>query len=174
MIRQARPEDAAALADIYGWHCEHGVGTFEETPPDAAAMNSRMSAILAHGLPYLVLEQSGEVAAYAYASPFRLRGGYRYTAEDSVYVRHDRRGQGLGKAVLAQVIEACKVRGLHQLVALIGGSDNAASIGLHSALGFERQATLPNLGFKEGRLVDVVWMQLELGPPLKGAGLALE
>ncbi|MDB5440270.1 MAG: GCN5-related N-acetyltransferase [Caulobacteraceae bacterium] len=173
MIRPAREGDADALAQIYGWHCRHGAGTFEETPPDAAAMGLRMSAVLAHGLPYRVVEQAGEVVAFACAAPFRLRGGYRYTAEDSVYVRHDRRGRGLGKAVLAEVVEVCKHRGLHQLVALIGGSDNAASIGLHQALGFGQRAVLPNLGFKDGRLVDVVWMQLELGAP-RGEGLVLE
>lgn len=173
MIRPVKEGDAPALASIYGWHCRNGAGTFEETPPDAAAMALRMGAVLGHGLPYFVLEVDGEILAYAYAAPFRLRGGYRYTAEDSVYVRQDRRGRGLGRAVLARVIQACREKGLHQLVGVVGGSDNAASIGLHRSLGFDQIAVLPALGFKAGERVDVVWMQLELGPP-RGEGLTLE
>ena len=173
IVRPATEEDAPALAAIYGHHVLHGFGTFEEVPPSAEEMARRRRAVVEAGLPYLVAEADGRVLGFAYAAPFRPRAAYRYTAEDSVYVRHDRRGEGLGRAVLAPVIEACRTMGLHQLIGVIGGSDNAASIGLHRSLGFEQLAVMPQLGFKAGKLVDVVWMQLELGPP-RGEGLKLE
>jgi phosphinothricin acetyltransferase len=117
------------------------------------------------------------VLGYAYATPFRTRSAYRFTAEDSVYVAHDAARRGVGRAVLSHVVDACEARGLRQLLAVIGGSDNAGSIGLHRALGFEHVGTTPALGWKQGRWHDVVWMQKALnggaGSDPLGAGLPL-
>lgn len=162
IIRAATAEDAPALAAIYGHHCEHGFGTFEENPPTADDMAGRVAAVRAYGLPYLVAEVDGEIAGFAYAGPFRPRAAYRYTVEDSVYIAPDRVGQGVGKALLTQVIADCEALGLRQIMAVIGDSENAASIGLHRSLGFEVKGTMPAVGHKFGRWVDIVFMQQAL------------
>ncbi|MBX3482421.1 GNAT family N-acetyltransferase [Phenylobacterium sp.] len=163
IIRAATPDDAGALAAIYGHHVRHGLGTFEEEPPPPAEMARRLADIAGLGLPYLVAEDDGVVLGYAYAGPFRQRPAYRYTLEDSVYIAPDAIGKGVGRAVLGAVIEACEGLGVRQLVAVIGDSGNAASIGLHAALGFTHQGVGRAFGFKHGRWVDIVWMQKALG-----------
>jgi phosphinothricin acetyltransferase len=166
IIRPAETSDAAALAAIYGHHVLTGFGTFEETPPSAAEMAARLAGVTRYGLPYLVAQEpggdGGRVLGFAYAAPFRPRQAYRYTAEDSVYIAPDATGRGVGRAVLSAVIAACEAAGLRQLVAVIGDSGNAASIGLHRALGFEPLGVGKSFGFKHGRWVDVVWMQKPL------------
>jgi L-amino acid N-acyltransferase YncA len=166
-------DDAAALAGIYGHHVLHGFGTFEEIPPSAEEMERRVASVLGFGLPYLVAEIDGGVAGFAYASAFRTRAAYRYTVEDSVYIAPDRLGQGIGKALLLQVIEASEALGLRQMVAMIGDSANAGSIGVHRSCGFEPTGTLRGLGFKAGRWVDVVTMQrqLNVGSDTLGPGI---
>lgn len=177
IVRSAEARDAAGLAAIYGHHVLHGFGTFEEQPPSAVEMEARRTAISARGLPYLVAEDGGRLLGFAYASPFRLRPAYRYTAEDSVYVAPDATGRGVGRAVLGAVIKACQDFGLRQLVAVIGDSANAASIGLHRSLGFEPVGVGRSFGFKHGRWVDIVWMQKPLNggdtAPPEGGGLDL-
>jgi phosphinothricin acetyltransferase len=162
-IRPATEADAEALAAIYGHHVLQGFGTFEEVPPSAAEMDERRRAITAYGLPYLVAETAGQVLGYAYAGPFRPRAAYRFAVEDSVYIAPDQVGKGVGRAVLSAVLQACEDLGMRQAVAVIGDSQNAASIGLHRALGFEHAGVGRSLGFKHGRWVDVVWMQKPLG-----------
>ncbi|RAK58792.1 N-acetyltransferase [Phenylobacterium hankyongense] len=162
IIRPATAADAEALAAIYGHHVLHGFGTFEEAPPPAAEMERRRQTIADRGLPYLVAEHDGRVLGFAYAGPFRPRAAYRFTVEDSVYIAPDAVGKGVGRAVLSAVLEACGRMGLRQVVAVIGDSGNAASIGLHRALGFEQTGVGRSLGFKHGRWVDIVHMQKPL------------
>ena len=162
IIRDALESDAPALAAIYGHHVLNGLGTFEEVPPSVAEMAARRAAIVAHGLPYVVAESGGKVLGFAYAGPFRLRAAYRYTVEDSVYIAPDAVGQGVGKAVLEAVLTSCEAMGLRQVVAVIGDSENAASIGLHRSLGFEHAGVGKGFGYKHGRWVDIVWMQKAL------------
>jgi phosphinothricin acetyltransferase len=177
IVRAATDADADALAAIYGDAVLHGFGTFEEVPPSPAEMAARRRAVAERGLPYLVAEDAGQVLGFAYAAPFRPRAAYRYTLEDSVYVGPDAKGKGVGRAVLGAVIEACEAAGLRQLVAVIGDSGNAASIGLHRSLGFEPAGVGRSLGHKHGRWVDIVWMQRALnGGDARapdGPGLAL-
>lgn len=163
LVRSATAEDAPAMAGIYADAVLHGLGTFEETPPGPEEIGRRMQAVLASELPWLVAEAEGRMLGYAYASPFRPRAAYRYTAEDTVYVAPNAKGRGVGRALLAALIEACEARALRQLIAAIGDSGNAASIRLHEVCGFERVGLAPALGFKHGRWVDVVWMQRALG-----------
>jgi phosphinothricin acetyltransferase len=176
-IRPATSADAEALAAIYGHHVLHGFGTFEEAPPSPAEMEERRLAVAAHGLPYLVAEDGARVLGYAYAAPFRPRAAYRYTVEDSIYVAPDALGRGVGRALLGAVLDACERIGLRQVVAVIGDSANAGSIGLHRALGFQHAGVGKDVGFKHGRWVDVVWMQKALNggavAPPDVAGLAL-
>jgi phosphinothricin acetyltransferase len=162
ILRPVTAADAAAIAALYGHHVLHGAGTFEETPPSADDMAGRIKAVLDKGYPWLVAEDEGRLVAYAYAGPYRERSAYRYTAEDSVYVAHDAQGRGYGRATLTAVIAACEVMGLRQLVAVIGDSRNAGSIVLHRALGFQMCGTLPSVGFKSGRWLDVLLMQKAL------------
>jgi phosphinothricin acetyltransferase len=162
IIRDALDSDAPALAAIYGHHVLHGFGTFEEVPPSVQEMAARRAAIVAHGLPYLVAVRDGEVLGFAYAGPFRPRAAYRYTVEDSVYVAPQAVGQGVGKAVLEAVLISCEALGLRQAVAVIGDSENAASIALHRALDFVPAGVGKGFGYKHGRWVDVVWMQKAL------------
>ena len=166
LIRPSTDADVAAITAIYAWNVQNGLGTFEEVPPDEAEMGRRRAAFLDRGLPYLVAERDGEVLGYCYAGPFRLRAAYRYTVEDSVYVSPKAVGKGVGKALLSALIAQCEGLGLRQMCAVIGDSGNAASIGLHAALGFEKQGVFPSMGHKFGRWVDLVWMQR----PLNGGG----
>lgn len=162
IIRAATADDAEAMAAIYGHHVLNGFGTFETVPPDADWMDGRRRDVQGFGLPFLVAEEAGRVLGYAYAGPFRPRPGYRFTVEDSVYVAPDALGKGVGRAVLTPVLAACEALGLRQVVAVIGDSQNAASIGLHKSLGFEHAGIGKSFGFKHGRWVDIVWMQRSL------------
>jgi phosphinothricin acetyltransferase len=161
-VRAASDADAQALAAIYGDAVLHGFGTFEEVAPSAAEMDARRRAVQEKGLPYLVAEDDGQVLGFAYASAYRPRAAYRFTLEDSVYVAPEAKGRGVGRAVLAAVVEACEALGMRQLLAVIGDSQNAGSIGLHRALGFEQTGINKSVGFKHGRWVDIVHMQRAL------------
>jgi len=162
MIRDAAPEDMAQVAAIYGHHVLHGLATFEEVPPDEAEMHSRFEAVRKAGLPYLVYEEDGQIVGYAYAGPYRTRSAYRFTIENSVYVRDGYAGRGIGRALLTELIERCTAGPWKQMVAVIGDSENHASIGLHRALGFRMVGTLEKVGYKFNRWVDTVLMQRAL------------
>ena len=161
-LRSAEPEDMPAIQAIYAHHVLYGLGTFEEVPPTVGEMASRCASVLDRGLPWLVAEE-GSVLGYAYAGPFRTRAAYRFTAEDSVYVAEDARGKGIGRSLLNAIVAECEVLGLRQLVGVIGDSGNTASIALHRACGFGLTAIVPDVGWKFGRWVDIVWMQKPLG-----------
>ena len=177
IVRAATSADALALARIYGHAVLHGLGTFEEVPPAPAEMDARRAAIAERGLPYLVAEVATEVVGFAYAGPFRPRAAYRYTLEDSVYVDPAAQGRGVGRTLLSAVISACEALGVRQLVAVIGDSGNAASLGLHRALGFEPVGIARSVGFKHGRWVDIMQLQKPLNggdaTPPQGGGVRL-
>ncbi|MFO1055941.1 MAG: N-acetyltransferase family protein [Dongiaceae bacterium] len=163
-VRDATAADMALLQAIYAHHVRHGLASFEELPPDRAEMDRRREEAQGRGLPYLVVETADGVQGFASAGPYRSRPAYRFTVEDSVYVAPGAAGRGLGRAALGAVIERCTALGLRQMVAVIGDSANAASIGLHRALWFVPTGTLRSVGFKHGRWVDSVLMQRPLGP----------
>jgi L-amino acid N-acyltransferase YncA len=163
VVRDAMPADLPIIQSIYAHHVLHGLASFEEVPPDAAEIERRYREIVARGLPYVVAECDGRVAGYAYAGPYRTRPAYRYTVEDSVYIAPDAVGRGLGRAALSEVIRRAADRGYRQMIAIIGDSGNHASIRLHEKIGFHRMGTLQAVGFKFGRWVDSVLMQLSLG-----------
>jgi phosphinothricin acetyltransferase len=142
----------------------HGLASFEEEPPSVDELERRFRDVTKRGLPYLVAEIGDAIAGYGYCAPYRERSAYRYALEDSVYVRHDMVGRGVGKALLDELIRRCAELGYRQIIAVIGDSANAASIGVHAACGFLRVGTLRSVGFKFGRWVDSVFMQRPLGP----------
>jgi L-amino acid N-acyltransferase YncA len=165
-LRDSEEADIAAIAAIYAHHVRTGFGSFEEVPPSARELAQRRGEVLARGLPYLVAtDPSGaDILGYAYASPYRTRSAYRFSVEDSIYVAAGAERRGIGRALLSHIIERCTASGYRQMVAVIGDSDNAGSIGLHAQLGFRHVGTLPAIGFKHGRWVDSVLMQRALGP----------
>ncbi len=164
-VRDSVAEDMAAVQAIYAHHVLKGLGSFEEVPPDIDEMAARRGLCLAIGLPHLVAEVDGEIAGFAYASPFRERSAYRHTIEDSIYVAPDWHGRGVGQSLLAMVVERCTMAGFFQMVAAIGDSENYTSIRLHEQAGFRRAGVLRSVGHKFGRCVDMVLMQRQLNDP---------
>jgi L-amino acid N-acyltransferase YncA len=155
--------DLPAIQAIYAHHVLHGLASFEEEPPSVQELERRYHDVIARGLPYIVAETGGVVGGYGYCSPYRARSAYRYALEDSIYLRHDMTGRGIGKRLLEELIRRCEGLGYRQVIAVIGDSANAASIGVHAACGFVRVGTLRSVGFKFGRWVDSVFMQRPLG-----------
>ena len=164
VIRPSTAVDIDAVTRIYAWNVLHGSGTFEIEPPDRLEIERRRADVLAKGWPWLVLESAGTVAGYAYASPFRPRPAYRFCVEDSVYLAPESVGRGFGRLLLAELLARCEAAGARQILAVIGDSANAASIGVHRALGFAPAGTLRAAGWKFERWLDVVLMQKGLGP----------
>jgi L-amino acid N-acyltransferase YncA len=162
-VRPAAAADIPAIAAIYSPAVLTGTASFEVDPPDEAEMLRRFEAITGAGYPYFVAEVEGRIAGYAYASAYRTRPGYRFTVEDSVYVATDAQGKGVGKALLERVIARCRDDGFRLMIAVIGDSANFASITLHRRLGFRYCGTIHSVGYKFGRWLDSVIMELPLG-----------
>jgi L-amino acid N-acyltransferase YncA len=162
-LRLARVADLPAITEIYRHHVLHGLGSFEEEPPDLAEMTKRHAEISGRLLPYLAAERAGTLVGYAYAAPYRPRSAYRYTVEDSIYVAPGAQRSGAGHHLLAELIARCTEAGYRQMVAVIGDSANAASIGLHLKHAFRPLGTIEACGYKHGRWVDSVIMQRTLG-----------
>jgi len=163
VIRPCEESDVAAITAIYAHHVLHGLASFETAPPSESDMCRRHREIVAQNFPYLVAEYADEVVGYAYASPYRLRPAYRYTAENSVYLHPAWTGRGIGRQLMSALLAECEARGLRQIVAVIGDSANHASIELHKSLGFSMVGTIRSAGYKLGRWVDTVLMQRALG-----------
>jgi phosphinothricin acetyltransferase len=170
-IRDATPADVAAIQAIYAHHVLHGLASFEEVAPTVDEMRKRFQAIVDSGKPYIVAELDGVVAGYGYVSAYRTRSAYRFTLENSIYIDERHRGRGVGSALLQALVERCRGGPWRQMIAIIGDSANAASIGLHRKAGFRQVGVLERVGFKHGRWVDSVLMQLELSSrdPTPGA-----
>ena len=163
IVRPASAADLAAIQSIYAHHVLHGLASFEEVPPSVQEMRTRYDNIAAGGFPYFVAEEAAEVLGYGYCTLYRTRSAYRYALEDSVYVREGQHRKGIGRTILAELIARCEQLGYRQMIAVIGDSGQAPSIGLHASLGFLRAGTLRSIGFKFGRWVDTVIMQRPLG-----------
>jgi len=163
LVRPFRPADLAEIQGIYAHHVLYGTGTFEEVPPSVEEMAERVEHVIGQGFPWLVAEDASGLLGYCYLTRFRPRAAYRYCAENAVYVRHDVRGQGVGKALVARLLEAATDSGFRQMIAVIGDAENVGSIGVHASLGFQRVGTLRGVGRKFGRWLDTVYMQRALG-----------
>ena len=162
LIRPSRDDDVAQLAKIYAHSVETETASWEDVPPSVAEFDARRRALLGRAFPYLVAEQAGKPVGFSYASDYRTRVGYRFTVENSVYVDPAASGQGVGRALLNALIEACRAQGFHRMIAVIGDSDNRASIRLHEACGFEMVGVFPEVGFKFNRWLDSVQMLRDL------------
>lgn len=162
-IEPASAEDVAEITAIYAHHVIHGTASFETEPPDEAEMAARLAKVQAAGAPWLVARGAdGKVLGYAYASQFRDRPAYRFACENSVYIAHDRRGEGIGRALMALLIVAAERAGFRQMIAVIGGAQ-PASVRLHAALGFEEAGRMRSVGRKHGQWLDTLYMQRALG-----------
>ena len=163
-LRPSAEGDVPALARIYGWHVENGTGTFELDVPDDAEMARRRADVVSKQLPWLVAERGGRLLGYAYANHFKPRRAYRFFVEDSIYLHPDARGQGIGRLLLVELLARLEARGIRQVLAVIGDSENAGSIGVHRSCGFEHVGVMKSAGWKFDRWRDVVMMQRALGP----------
>ena len=162
-IRPATEADLPFVTEIYTHAVLHGTATFELIPPDLAEMTRRFKALADGGFPYLVAVLEDRVAGYAYAGPYRPRPAYRFTVENSVYLQPAIHRRGIGLQLMVRLIAECEARGYRQMIAVIGDSANAGSIGVHTKTGFQMIGTHPNVGLKFGRWLDTVMMQRALG-----------
>lgn len=164
LLRPSLAADLPAIRALYGWHTEHGSGSFELAAPALDEMTRRRDEVLAKGLPWLVAEEAGTLLGFAYANQFRPRPAYRHALEDSVYVAPEAQGRGIGRLLLTELIARCESCGARQMFAMIGDSANTASIALHRSLGFTDVGTMRAAGWKFERWLDVVILQRALGP----------
>lgn len=163
IIRPSQSSDIAQITAIYAHHVLHGTGTFEVDPPTEADMAQRRADVLGKNLPYLVVVDGSQVLGFAYCNWFKPRPAYRFSAEDSIYLAPLTMGQGLGRALLAELMGQAERAGVRKLIAVIGDSNNLGSIGVHQSAGFGHVGTLKSCGWKFERWLDVVLMDKALG-----------
>ena len=163
LIRPSADADLPAITAIYAHHVLHGTGSFETEPPSVADMTTRRADVLSKGLPYLVVEQDGKIAGFAYGNWFKPRPAYRYSVEDSIYMAPDLQGKGLGRALLAELMARFEAVGIRKVMAIVGDSANTGSVGIHLALGFTQVGIVDSCGWKFGAWRDIVIMQKTLG-----------
>ncbi|MEV0826134.1 GNAT family N-acetyltransferase [Nonomuraea rubra] len=161
-VRALTESDLPAIAAIYAHYVTTTVATFDETPPTADDWRAKTGGVTGAGLPFLVAEVDGEVAGYAYLSQYRPKPAYRHTLEDSIYLAPGRTGRGLGRLLLGELVAAAGRTEARQLVAVIADSGDPSSARLHEKFGFETVGRLRSVGFKHGRWIDTVLMQLDL------------
>ena len=171
IIRASHADDLPQITAIYAHHVLNGTGSFEVEAPTLAEMTSRRADVLSKGLPYIVAEGDmggaidgkKQILGYAYCTWFKLRPAYRFSAEDSVYMAPGQQGKGLGRALLAELASQAEKMGIRKLIAVIGDSCNAGSIGLHRSAGFTDVGVLKSCGWKFDQWLDVVLMEKSLG-----------
>ena len=162
-IRPSTEDDIPAISAIYAHHVLTGTGTFETTPPTEDDMRNRRADVLAKGLPYLVAEIEGKVAGFAYCNWFKPRPAYRFSAEDSIYLAPEAHGKGLGKLLLTELMAQAERCGVRKLIAVIGDSANAGSIGVHTSCGYAQVGVIAACGWKFDRWLDIVLMEKAIG-----------
>ena len=163
IIRASLDADIAAITAIYSHHVLNSTGTFETEAPSVQDMTSRRADVLGKGLPYLVAVDGNQVVGFAYGNWFKPRPAYRYSVEDSIYLASGQTGKGIGRALLAELMARCEAVGIRKIMAIVGDSANAASVGVHLALGFEQVGKIDACGWKFGAWRDIVIMQKKLG-----------
>ena len=161
-IRSANSDDLDAIANIYAHHVRTGVATFELDAPDVPELRRRFDAVKVVGLPFLTAVLDGEVAGYAYCTPWKTRPAYRHTVEDSVYLAPHAVGRGVGGRLLDRLLDDCGRAGIREIIAVIVDTDGEASLALHRSRGFVDAGRLKAVGFKHGRWLDTVLLQRTL------------
>lgn len=163
IIRNSLPDDIPAITAIYKHHVLHGTGTFEIDPPSCDDMANRRADVIGKGLPYLVAAEGSQILGFAYCNWFKPRPAYRFSAEDSIYLAPEAMGRGLGRSLLAELMQRAEAAGVRKLIAVIGDSANQGSIGVHQSVGFTHVGVLKSCGWKFDRWLDVVLMDKALG-----------
>jgi phosphinothricin acetyltransferase len=158
LVRPATRADIVHITAIYALFVTTSTATSEIKAPDESEMFRRWRAAQDRDLPFLIAELEGYIVGFCYASPFRPREGYRYTVEDSIYVRPDCIGHGVGKLLLSELIAQCRNKGCHSIVACIVGV-NPVSVALHASLGFQQIGLMPDAAFKFGEWLHLLLMQ---------------
>ena len=169
-FRDVTLADAAAVQAIYAHHVLRGTASYDTEPPSLADTQAKIARITGANWPFIIATTDREVVAYAYVTQFRDRPAYAYACENSIYVHPDWMGRGIGRVLLLRLCERAERRGFRQIVAVIGGAEEA-SIRLHASCGFDQAGRLHAMGWKHHRWLDTVYMQRELGrgssePPL--------
>ena len=162
-IRPSREDDLSGITALYAHHVLHGTGTFETDPPTEAEMAARRADVLGRGLPHLVMTDGNRLLGFAYCQWFKPRPAYRFSAEDSIYLQPEASGKGLGRELLSALVTQAESAGIRKLIAVIGDSANAGSIGVHRSLGFAPVGVIQSCGWKFGRWLDIVLMEKPLG-----------
>jgi L-amino acid N-acyltransferase YncA len=163
IVRPSVDADMTAITRIYAHHVLNGTGTFETSPPSEEEMRTRRADVLGKNLPWLVIENNGYIAGFAYANWFKPRPAYRFSVEDSIYLAADALGKGLGKQLLNELLVQLERRGVRKVMAVIGDSANTGSVGVHRSAGFEQAGLIESCGWKFGRWLDIVLMQKSIG-----------
>lgn len=161
-LRSLELRDLEQVAGIYAHYVASGVATFDEVALDVEAWSAKAGGVVARGLPFLVVERGDVIVGFGYASPWRMRPAYRHTVEDTIYVAPSYLRQGLGRMLLGNIVEGCRMAGMEQMIAVIADTGDPASEALHASYGFEEVGRLRKVGYKHGRWVDTVLMQLSL------------
>jgi phosphinothricin acetyltransferase len=172
-LRDAVPDDVPEIARIYGHYVQTTFFTFEEAVPSPDEIRIRLQRVRETHLPWRVAEAAdGAIGGYVYATPFRPRSAYRFTVENSVYVAPEQTRRGIGIALMRDLLRECAGLGYRQMIAVIGDSTNGGSLRLHTRLGFRTIGHQLAVGFKFGRWVDVVQMQMALGDGARSLPMA--
>jgi phosphinothricin acetyltransferase len=158
MIRPVVPEDAEAIRGIYNYYIVNTTVTFEEEPVSRKIIEDRIKALM-EKYPWLIYEEEGEVLGYAYIHPWHERSAYRFTAEDSIYVKQGKTGKGIGIALYDRLLEETRKLDIHVLMSVIT-VPNDASTGLHERFGFKQVGCFTQVGYKFGRRLDVGYWEL--------------
>jgi phosphinothricin acetyltransferase len=153
-------EDAAAIRSVYNYYIGNTVATFEEEPVSVETMEERIKTVTAK-YPWLVYEEVGEILGYAYIHAWHERSAYRFTAEDSIYLKHGKTGQGIGKALFTRLLEETRKLDIRVLMSVIT-VPNQASTGLHERFGFKQAGCFTGVGCKFGCRLDVGYWELIL------------
>lgn len=163
LIRNSKEDDIFVIRDIYSYHILNGTGTFEIDVPSLDEMSLRRADVINKGLPYIVIEEDNKVVGFAYCNQFKPRPAFRYFAEDSIYLNPEYRGKGLGRLLLNELCIMAEQAGIRKLIAIIGDSNNAGSIGVHRSAGFCHVGVVSGCGWKFNQWLDIVMMEKPLG-----------
>ena len=158
MIRNAKLEDAKSISEIYNHYIRESVATFEEVPIEESEMKERLEKVFGYELPWIVDEESGVLAGYAYATKWNLRSAYKYSVEVSVYLNPEYVGSGRGTKLYTELFEILESKGFHVIIAGIT-LPNPASQALHEKFGLRKIAHFEEVGFKFGKWLDVGYWQ---------------
>lgn len=162
IIRPSNDADVEAMLAIYVHYINRGIGDYEPEDPDRDDIKRRRKNMLNKRLPHVAAELDGVVVGYAYAVPFRKRPAYRYAVKHSIYVHHDHMSAGIGRRLMAFLIDACAAAGFRQMIGYVDAA-NDRSLRLHDSFGFTRAGYLPSIGYKFGRWTDSVLVMRSVG-----------